>query len=137
MAVGMKGGARMDFVVRGRGSRVSSQSRERVERKLARLARLNSGIQRIEVELIEEPNRRVNGGHRVEVACWTARRTFRASSTGSDIDAALDRVTERLERQLTDEHDRRRTRRVGGANRLKSGEKAVSREEDVPPAPES
>src|SRR5687767_13823937 len=92
-AVGMKGGARMDFVVRGRGSRVSSQSRERVERKLARLARLNSGIQRIEVELIEEPNRRVNGGHRVEVACWTARRTFRASSTGSDIDAALDRVT--------------------------------------------
>ena len=121
----------MDFVVRGRGSRVSSQSRERVERKLARLVRLNSGIQRIEVELIEEPNRRVNGGHRVEVACWTARRTFRASSTGSDIDAALDRVMERLERQLTDEHDRRRTRRVGGANRLKSGEKAVSREEDV------
>jgi ribosomal subunit interface protein len=127
----------MDFVVRGRGSRVSSQLRQRVERKLARLARLNSGIQRIEVELIEEPNRRVNGGHRVEVACWTSRRTFRASSTGADIDAALDRVTERLERQLTDDHDRRRTRRVGGANRLKSGEKAVGREEDVPPAPES
>jgi ribosomal subunit interface protein len=127
----------MDLVVKGRGSRVSSQSRQRVERKLARLARLDSGIQRIEVELIQEPNRRVNGGHRVEVACWTSRRTFRASSTGSDIDAALDRVTERLERQLTDEHDRRRTRRVGGANRLKSGERTASREEDSPPAPES
>lgn len=124
----------MDLVVKGRGSRVSSQTRQRVERKLARLVRLEPRIQRIEVELIQEPNRRVNGGHRVQVACWVTRRTFRASGTGSDIDVALERVTERLERQLTDEHGRRRTRRVAGANRLKSDEKVVRREEIEPPA---
>jgi ribosomal subunit interface protein len=127
----------MDLVVKGRGGRVSSQTKQRVERKLTRLLRLQPRIQRIEVELIQEPKRRVNGGHRVEVACWLSRRTFRASSTGSDIDAALDRVTERLERQLTDEHGRRRTRRVSGANRLKSDEAAVRREEFPPPDSES
>jgi ribosomal subunit interface protein len=115
----------MDLVVKGRGGRVSSQTKQQVERKVARLLRREPRIQRIEVELIQEPNRRVNGGHRVEVACWLTRRTFRASSTGSDVDAALEGVIERLERQLADEHGRRRTRRVLGANRLKSGEQAV------------
>jgi ribosomal subunit interface protein len=115
----------MDLVVKGRGGRVSSQTKQQVERKVARLLRREPRIQRIEVELIQEPNRRVKGGHRVEVACWLTRRTFRASSTGSDVDAALEGVIERLERQLADEHGRRRTRRVLGANRLKSGEQAV------------
>jgi ribosomal subunit interface protein len=115
----------MDLVVKGRGGRVSSQTKQQVERKVARLLRREPRIQRIEVELIQEPNRRVNGGHRVEVACWLTRRTFRASSTGSDVDAALEGVIERLERQLADEHGRRRTRRVLGANRLKSGEQAA------------
>lgn len=115
----------MDLVVKGRGGRVSSQTKQQVERKVARLLRHEPRIQRIEVELIQEPNRRVNGGHRVEVACWLTRRTFRASSTGSDVDAALEGVIERLERQLTDEHGRRRTRRVLGVNRLKSGEQAA------------
>jgi ribosomal subunit interface protein len=119
----------MDLVVKGRGGRVSSQTKQQVERKVARLLRREPRIQRIEVELIQEPNRRVNGGHRVEVACWLTRRTFRASSTGSDVDAALEGVIERLERQLADEHGRRRTRRVLGANRLKSGEQAVDERE--------
>ena len=126
----------MDLVVKGRGNRVSIKTRQQVERRVAKLVRLEPRIQRIEVELIQERNRRVNGGHRVEVACWLTRGSFRASSTGSDVDAALERVTERLERQLTDEHGRRRTRRVGGANRLKSDEKAGAEEEIAPPVPE-
>ncbi len=127
----------MDLVVRSRGGRISSQTRQRIERKLARLDRLESTIQRIEVELIQQANRRVDGGHRVEATCRSSRRTFRASGTGSDIDAVLDRVVERLERQLTDDHGRRRTRRVGGANRLKSGEMPGRRETIIPPAPGS
>jgi ribosomal subunit interface protein len=123
----------MDLVVKGRGGRVSSQTKQRVERKLVRLTRLEPRIQRIEVEFIHEPNRRVDGGYRVEAACWVSRRTFRASSTGSDIDAALDGVTERLERQLTDEHGRRRTRRMSGANRLKSDEGMVRKNQTEPP----
>jgi ribosomal subunit interface protein len=123
----------MDIVMKGRGGRVSNQTRQRVERKLLRLTRLEPGIQRIEVELIQETNRRVNGGHRIEVACRVSRRTFRASGNGSDIEIALDRVTDRLERQLKDDHGRRRTRRVGGANRLKSDETVGRREAPSPP----
>jgi ribosomal subunit interface protein len=127
----------MDLVVKGRGGRISLQTKQRIERRLARLDRLEATIQRVEVELIQQANRRVDGGHRVEATCRASRKTFRASATGSDIDAVLDRVVERLERQLTDDHGRRRTRRVGGANRLKSGEMAGRREKIIPPAPES
>jgi ribosomal subunit interface protein len=112
----------LDLVVKGRGGRVSSQTKQRVERKMARLTRLEPRIQRLEVELIHQPNPRVDGGYRVEAACWASRRTFRATGTGSDFDAALDQVSERLERQLTDEHGKRRTRRVSSPNRLKSDE---------------
>ncbi|MGH2724472.1 MAG: ribosome hibernation-promoting factor, HPF/YfiA family [Actinomycetota bacterium] len=110
----------MDLVVKGRGDRVSGQTRGRVERKLGRLSRLDRRIARVEVEVIRQPSRRVDGGHRVEASCRSSRRTFRASATGADVDSALDRVVERLERQIAREQDRRRSRMLDGANRIKS-----------------
>jgi ribosomal subunit interface protein len=110
----------MDLVVKGRGDRVSGQTRGRVERKLDRLSRLDGRIGRVEVEVIREPSPRVDGGHRVEASCRSSRRTFRASATGADVDSALDRAVERLERQIARDHDRRRSRMLDGANRIKS-----------------
>lgn len=110
----------MDLVVKGRGDRVSAQARIRLERKLARLGRLDRRVDRVEVEVTHQPSRRVEGGHRVDASCRSSRRTYRATATGTDLDAALDRAVERLERQVADDHDRRRTRMLNGANRLKS-----------------
>ena len=110
----------MDLVVKGRGDRVSGQLRGRVERKLGRLSRLDGRIDRVEVEVIRQPSPRVDGGHRVQASCRSARRTFRASATGADVDAAVDLLVERLERQITRDHERRRTRMLEGANRIKS-----------------
>lgn len=126
----------MELVVKARHTRISPQTRERVERKISRLSRLVPKAQRIEVEIIEEATPRVNGGHRIEVACRTPRRTFRASASAADMDAALDRVVERLERQVTEEQGKRRARLLDGANRVKSALNAPSQEEPPPSRPE-
>ena len=110
----------MDLVVKGRGDRVSGQTRDRLQRKLSRLERLDTHLDRVEVEVTWEAHRRVQGGHRVDAACRSPRRTYRASATGKDVDAAIDRLVERLERLIVSDHQRRRSRMLDGANRVKS-----------------
>jgi ribosome-associated translation inhibitor RaiA len=53
------------------------------------------------------------------------------------VDTAVDRVVERLERQITKDRDRRRARMLGGAHRLKSlGMSAPRGDTPQPSAPE-
>ena len=101
----------MDLVLKGRGIRITDQMRARIEHKLARVGRLDPRVRRLEVELIGEKNPRIDGSHRVEVAADTARRVFRAQGAGHDVDSALDRVIDRLERQITSYRGRLRDRR--------------------------
>ena len=103
----------MNLVVKGRGERVSAQTRERLERKLGRLERLATRVDLVEVEVIREASKRVDVGHRVEATCRSARKTFRSHATGRDADEALERAVERLARQVSDEHARRRARKNG------------------------
>jgi ribosomal subunit interface protein len=119
----------MDVVVRGRGERVGEQDRAMLERKLSRLSRLNGRIDRIDVEVTLESRGRIGGGHRVEASCRSGRRTYRASGTGPDVDAAVDRLVERLERQIGDDHRRRRPRPPGGSNGVQSAQRQSKSEE--------
>jgi ribosomal subunit interface protein len=112
--------AAVDMVVKGKGDRVPVRTRDRVERKLQRLARLDARLHRIEVQVAREPSPRGDGGHHLHASARSARRTFRASATGTDFDIALDRLVQRLERQITEDQGKRRTRMLNGANRLKS-----------------
>jgi ribosomal subunit interface protein len=123
----------MDLVVKARGERVAGRSRERLERKLARLARLDGHLDYVEVEVIREASPRVNGGHRVEAVCRSRKRVYRATASGPDLDAAVIRVVSRLERQISDDHQRRRSRMLGGANRVKSGSMSRQRSRIGPP----
>lgn len=111
----------MDLVVKARRARLSPEARERVERKMSRLTRLEPDLTRIEVEVIAEASPRVDGGQRVEVAARARRKTFRATGTGHDLETAVDQVVERLERQFSTDHGKRRSRMLDGANRVKSG----------------
>jgi ribosomal subunit interface protein len=125
----------MDLVVKGRGERVSGRSRERLERKLGRLARLDPRLDRVEVEVIRQASPRVDGGHRVEASCRSGRRAYRATASGPDVDAALLLVVARLERQISQDHGKRRSRMLLGANRVKSGR--MSRQRATPTSPPS
>jgi ribosomal subunit interface protein len=101
----------MDVVMRGRGDRVAGQTRARLERKLERLSRLDGRLDRVEVEVTRESRGRIGGGHRVEAWCRGGRRTYRAHANGRDVDAAVDLLVERLERQISEDPRRRRARR--------------------------
>jgi ribosomal subunit interface protein len=110
----------MDLVVKGRGERLGSVTRERVERKLLRLQRFDGRLDMVELEVIREARGRIGGGHRVEAFARAGRRTFRASATGDDVDTALDRLVRRLERQISEDHRKRRSRLLTWASRVKS-----------------
>jgi ribosome hibernation promoting factor len=104
----------VELVIKGRGFRVTDQVRRTARHKIDKLPRLNPAVTRIEIEVILEHNPRSAGDHRVEAACVTPRKVFRAEAAGQDLDVALDQVIERLERQMTSHRDRMKDRRQAG-----------------------
>jgi ribosomal subunit interface protein len=121
----------MDLVVKGRGDRITGQTRDVVKRKIERLSRFDGRLDRVEVEVIRESRGRIGGGHRVAASVRAGRRRYRASATGQDVEAAVDRVVDRLERQITEDHRRRRNRLLTWASKVKS-----RRRVSPPPEPE-
>ncbi|MEO8293838.1 MAG: ribosome-associated translation inhibitor RaiA [Actinomycetota bacterium] len=110
----------MEFVVTGRGIRVTDQIREAAEHKLARLTRMEPRATRIEIEITVAGNPRLRGSHHVEAVLRVPRATFRAQGRGPDVPTALDQLADRLERQVRDHHGRRRPRPPGKGNGLES-----------------
>ena len=104
----------MDVIVKGRGVHITDQIRRVAEHKLSKIGRLDPRVRRLEVEIIEERNPRIDGSHRVKVAADTARKVFRAHGAGHDVDSALDQVIGRLERQIGDFRGRLRARHKAG-----------------------
>jgi ribosomal subunit interface protein len=110
----------MDLVLKGRGTRITEPVREAAQHKLARLERMEPKVTRLEIEIISEKNPRLGGTHRVEAAFDTPRRTFRATADAKDVESALDVVAEKLERQIRDHNEKKRTKLIAGASRVKS-----------------
>jgi putative sigma-54 modulation protein len=110
----------VDLVLKARGARITDQVRRAVEHKLGKIARLAPEAIRVEVEVVEHPSPRIDGGRRVEVACATPRRTYRAIGSGRDVEAAMDQVVERLERQISRYHGKLHDRWTGRTDRLQS-----------------
>jgi ribosomal subunit interface protein len=100
----------VDLILKGRGVQVTEQMRRTAEHKLSKIERIDPKVDRIKVEIIEEHNPRISGSHRVEVAAEAGRNVFRARGEGQDVDSALDQVTDRLERQITDFRNKIRDR---------------------------
>jgi ribosomal subunit interface protein len=104
----------VDLVLKGRGVRITDQIRKTAEHKTAKIGRLEPRVRRLEIEVTQEHNPRINGSHRVEVACATARHVFRAEGSGQDIDTALDQGIHRLEQQIIRYRGKLRNRRQTG-----------------------
>jgi ribosomal subunit interface protein len=104
----------MELVLKGRGIRLTETMRRTAEAKLAKISRVDPRVSRLVVEVVLEHNPRIEGNHRVEVACTRGRGVFRAHAAGQDLDGALDQVIARLERQLASYRGRLRSRRQAG-----------------------
>ena len=99
----------MDVVVKGRHTEVADRFRSLVEEKLAKVAKLDGKVHRIDVEVCEERNPRQSGHRsRIELTCRTRGPVVRAEAAAADPYAALDLASAKLEARLRRAADRRR-----------------------------
>jgi putative sigma-54 modulation protein len=110
----------MELHLNARGMRLTDRIREVADHKLSRLERFEPHLERLEIEVIAEHNPRRGGEHRVEVVATRPRRTYRAHAEAPEVEAAMDLVVERLERQIRDDHQKKRTRLLNGARAVRS-----------------
>ena len=99
----------MDLTFTGRGLPVTDEVREVASHKLAPLERKEPRTTRIDLEFIGEHYPRLDGVTRVEAALHIPRKTFRAHAEADDLPTAIDRVAEKLQRQLRDHRGKRRS----------------------------
>ena len=99
----------MDLTFTGRGLPVTDEVRETAGHKLAHLERMEPRTTRIDLEFIAEHYPSPDGVKRVEAALHIPRKTFRAHAEANDVPTAIDRVADKLERQLRDHHGKRRS----------------------------
>jgi putative sigma-54 modulation protein len=90
----------MQVTVKGKNTTVPERLRARAERKLTKLERFDDRILAIDVEFSEERNPRVADPHCAEVTLTTKAGLIRAHARATEPAAALDRVVDRLQRQV-------------------------------------
>ena len=90
----------MQVTVTGKNVDVPERLKAHGTRKLAKMERYDARILSMNVEFSEERNPRVADQNRVEVTCTTRSHVIRAEAAGPDPLSAVDRVVDRLERQV-------------------------------------
>ena len=122
----------MDIVVTGRHVTISDRFRTHIEDKLAKVSQLAPRVQRIDVMVTHEPNRRqAKACERVEITCHVKGAVIRAEACVEDKYAALDTAIDKLSERLRRAGDKRRVHR--GRHTPESVSQATARVE--PPAP--
>jgi len=110
----------MDLVVRSREITIPDQFRKNAEAKLAKIARLAPRAGKLEIEVTPARSARPGGLKRLDGTLESPGKVFRARGDGPDLDAALEQLFSRLERQLRDHRNKRRDRLHGRSDRLQS-----------------
>lgn len=91
----------MQLIVKGRRMDVTPATRSYAEEKVGRVTKiLESMITSAEVELYTERNRAIEKGQVAEVTVYTKGHVIRAKEAASDMFAAIDLVSEKLESQV-------------------------------------
>jgi len=91
----------MQMIVKGRHMDVTPAIREYAEEKVGRVAKiLDSQLMSAEVEVYTERNHSIQNGQVAEVTIHTKGPVIRAKEAASDMYAAIDLVSEKLERQV-------------------------------------
>ncbi|MDO9557584.1 MAG: ribosome-associated translation inhibitor RaiA [Coriobacteriia bacterium] len=91
----------MKMIVKGRHMDITPAIRDYAEEKIGRVAKiLDHMIMSAEVELQVEKNPSIQNGHVAEVTVYTKGHVIRAREAALDMYAAIDLVSEKLERQL-------------------------------------
>lgn len=90
----------MDMVVKGRHYNVTPAIHDYAVEKIGRVDKILEGmIMEIEVELFAEKNPKIENGQVAEVTVRTKGHVIRAKESAADMFAAIDLVSEKMERQ--------------------------------------
>jgi ribosomal subunit interface protein len=102
----------MEIVVTGRHTDVPERFRRHLEEKLAKVSQLAPKVQRLDVVVSHEPNRRQSKAcDRVEITCVDRGPVVRAEACADDPYAALDMAFGKLAERLRRMRDRKRVHR--------------------------
>jgi ribosomal subunit interface protein len=102
----------VEIVVTGRHTQVSDRFRTHLDEKLAKVPQLAPRVQRIDVVVSHEPNKRqAKACERVEITCHVKGPIVRAEACLDDKYAALDVALDKLMERLRRAQDRRRVHR--------------------------
>ena len=102
----------MEIVVTGRNMQVSDRFRSHLDEKLAKVSQLAPRVQRVDVVVSHEPNKRqAKSCDRIEITCHVKGPVVRAEACLDDKYAALDVAMDKLMERLRRAHDRRRVHR--------------------------
>jgi ribosome hibernation promoting factor len=96
--------------VKGRGVEVSDAIRSYAEKRLGRLERQLPDPE-IELQLSAEQNPSIKDSHVAEATVWTNGPVIRARESSQDMRASIDRLVDKLERQVTRYREKRGRRR--------------------------
>jgi putative sigma-54 modulation protein len=100
----------MRLQIRGKNVEVSDAVRAYAEEKLAKLDRQLADPVRVELELTVEKNPSIAASHIAEATIWTKGPVLRARDSARDARASIDLLVDKLERQVTRYHEKRRRR---------------------------
>jgi ribosomal subunit interface protein len=102
----------VEIVVTGRHTEVPDRFRRHLEEKLAKVEQLAPRVQRLDVVISHEPNRRQSKAcDRVEITCLDRGPVVRAEACADDPYAALDAAYGKLAERLRRMRDRKRVHR--------------------------
>jgi putative sigma-54 modulation protein len=120
----------MDITIKAHNFKLTDGLREYVEKRVAKLDRVNERITEAKFEIREQPHHSPNERFRAQFTIATRKAILRAEDRSEDAHAAIDIVTDKMARQIRRFHDRKihRSRREAVNLGLLAAEQAV---EDV------
>ena len=101
----------MRLQIKGRNLTVTPDIEEYALEKLGKLERFLSETTQIELELSVEKNRSIAENQVAEATIWTRGPILRARESSTDMRAAIDLMTDKLERQVKRYKDKRQRKR--------------------------
>ena len=115
----------MRLQVKGKNVEVTDSIREYAEEKLSKLERQLADPTRVELELAVERNPSISQNHVAEATIWTKGPVLRAREASADHKASIDRLVDKLERQVKRYREKRRPRRSQQADAAGIPEDAI------------
>lgn len=110
----------MRIDVKGRNTPVTDELREHVTRRFERMSRQVSDLAGLEVELREERNPAIAEDKVAEVTLHLKGVTLRAQGRARDLRTAVNTCEEELARQVTRHQEKKRGRRKGGTESIRT-----------------